>query len=82
MESMHHNYSEPRHTASHFTPTKKPKSSSEGSSPYKSGHQGDRFISTRTVDSEPYNNFDTKSEIFSQSSQMNLYDKMSSSGSN
>lgn len=42
-------------------------------------HAGDRFISTRTVDNEPYSNFDTKSEIFSLSSQTNLMDKLGNS---
>ena len=39
-------------------------------------HAGDRFISKRTGDSELYNNYDTKSEIFSLSASMNMFDKL------
>lgn len=39
---------------------------------------GDRYICARTTSSEMYSNFDTKSEIFSQSSQINLLDKLGS----
>jgi hypothetical protein len=48
------------------------------SSPGKQGTHaaGDRFISKRSGASELYNNYDTKSEIFSQSSQMNQLDKL------
>ena len=48
--------------------------SSEGS-PSKQMHAGDRFISARTVQNEPFNNFDTKSEIFSHSALVNIMDK-------
>lgn len=39
---------------------------------------GDRFISQRTGGGEMFNSFDTKSEIFSQNSQINLLDKLGS----
>lgn len=53
--------------------------SSPSKSPLQGGsqqlHAGDRFISSRAVDHEPYNNFDTKAEIFSLASQQTLLDK-------
>jgi hypothetical protein len=39
---------------------------------------GDRFISHRNCSQEMFNNYDTKSEIFSQNSQINLLDKLGS----
>ena len=55
------------------------KSTISGESSPKKSHFGDRFISARTVTNEPYNNFDTKSEIFALSNQVNIIDKCSTS---
>lgn len=42
----------------------------------RSNHCTDRFITSRTTNTELYNNYDTKSEIFSQASQNTQLDKM------